>query len=193
MKRLLRAWRANARGGIILNDRTYAGVFAMIFSILVLLTASGYAHEDHDEQSLRSVETEELSQTECPVMVGNEVDRKMFVDYEGKRVYFCCNSCRSAFTKEPEKYLHRLPQFASAELAHNGHNHDTHQHVAFESILAQLIVPMGITTLSLVAITVFLSVFRRLNLRLMLKWHKRFGFVSLISGAIHAILVLVAH
>ncbi|HUT37359.1 MAG TPA: hypothetical protein VNE39_28005, partial [Planctomycetota bacterium] len=29
-------------------------------------------------------------QTTCPVM-GGKIDRKLFVDYEGKRIYVCCS------------------------------------------------------------------------------------------------------
>ncbi|MBI3313326.1 MAG: YHS domain-containing protein [Candidatus Omnitrophica bacterium] len=28
-----------------------------------------------------------------------------FVDYRGKRYYFCCKSCVKKFKKNPEKYL----------------------------------------------------------------------------------------
>ncbi|MBN2290514.1 MAG: YHS domain-containing protein [Candidatus Glassbacteria bacterium] len=46
-------------------------------------------------------------QTLCPVM-GNEVNRQVFADYGGKRVYFCCEDCREKFEAEPEKYLKKL-------------------------------------------------------------------------------------
>jgi YHS domain-containing protein len=43
-------------------------------------------------------------QTTCPVM-GGEIDKKVFVDYDGKRVYFCCPGCIETFKKDPAKYL----------------------------------------------------------------------------------------
>jgi YHS domain-containing protein len=43
-------------------------------------------------------------QTTCPVM-GVEIDKKVFVDYNGKRVYFCCPGCIETFKKDPAKYL----------------------------------------------------------------------------------------
>ena len=52
----------------------------------------------------------EAEQTLCPVM-GNAIDKNIFVDYKGKRVYFCCKPCIEDFEKEPEKYLAKLPQF----------------------------------------------------------------------------------
>jgi YHS domain-containing protein len=53
-----------------------------------------------------------IEQTMCPVMDGNKIDKNVFVEYQGKKVYFCCTQCKAAFEKEPEKYLAKLPQFA---------------------------------------------------------------------------------
>jgi YHS domain-containing protein len=50
-------------------------------------------------------------QTICPVM-GGAIDKKVFVEYKGKKVYFCCTDCKAIFEKNPEKYLSKLPQFA---------------------------------------------------------------------------------
>jgi YHS domain-containing protein len=52
-----------------------------------------------------------VEQTTCPVMDGNKIDKNVFVEYKGKKVYFCCTQCKAAFEKEPEKYLAKLPQF----------------------------------------------------------------------------------
>jgi YHS domain-containing protein len=50
-------------------------------------------------------------QTVCPVMAGNPIDKNVFVEYEGKKVYFCCEDCKATFSKDPEKYIKDLPQF----------------------------------------------------------------------------------
>lgn len=49
-------------------------------------------------------------QTICPVM-GNPINKDIFVEYKGKKVYFCCPGCEEQFNKEPEKYIAKLPQF----------------------------------------------------------------------------------
>lgn len=47
-------------------------------------------------------------QTICPVM-GNPIRSKnLYVDYKGKRVYFCCGPCPSRFMRYPDAYLKRL-------------------------------------------------------------------------------------
>jgi YHS domain-containing protein len=43
-------------------------------------------------------------QTMCPVL-SQKIDKKIFVDYKGKRIYFCCKACVDKFNKEPDKYV----------------------------------------------------------------------------------------
>ena len=50
-------------------------------------------------------------QTTCPVM-GGPIDKNIFIEYQGKKVYFCCNGCPDTFKANPEKYISKLPQFA---------------------------------------------------------------------------------
>ncbi len=40
----------------------------------------------------------------CPVL-GGEIDPSAYVDYEGKRVYFCCAGCKETFLRAPDKYM----------------------------------------------------------------------------------------
>jgi YHS domain-containing protein len=53
-------------------------------------------------------------QTMCPVS-GKPINPKAFVEYEGKKVYFCCEGCPAAFEADPKKFLEKLPQFAKAD------------------------------------------------------------------------------
>ena len=50
-------------------------------------------------------------QTNCPIM-GGPINKDIFVEYQGKKVYFCCKGCPDTFLANPEKYLSKLPQFA---------------------------------------------------------------------------------
>lgn len=53
----------------------------------------------------------EIEQTTCPIMDGNKINKDIFVEYKGKKVYFCCPPCKEKFLAEPEKYTAELPQF----------------------------------------------------------------------------------
>lgn len=52
-----------------------------------------------------------LEQTTCPVMDGNPINKALFVEYEGKKVYFCCKGCEEKFLADPAQYIAKLPQF----------------------------------------------------------------------------------
>ena len=54
---------------------------------------------------------EGVEQTMCPVM-GKAIDKSVFVEHEGQKVYFCCPPCKEKFTAAPADYLAKLPQFA---------------------------------------------------------------------------------
>lgn len=44
------------------------------------------------------------NQEKCPVM-GSAINKDVYADYNGKRVYFCCPGCDKKFMNDPEKYL----------------------------------------------------------------------------------------
>ena len=75
-------------------------------------TTEGHEGHEHaamtEEPATAVVATAE--QTVCPVM-GGAIDKTIFVEYEGKKVYFCCPACKPKFEAEPAKYVAKLPQF----------------------------------------------------------------------------------
>ncbi len=46
----------------------------------------------------------ETGQKTCPVTAG-EVNAKIFVEYEGRKIYFCNETCKAEFAKNPKKYV----------------------------------------------------------------------------------------
>lgn len=76
----------------------------------------------------------------CPVTTTEPIDPNVWTDYEGQRVFFCCNGCKKQFLEAPEKYLAALPQFAGAsqgdeDQAHaeedeTGEHHGEYAHAA---------------------------------------------------------------
>ena len=42
-------------------------------------------------------------QTVCPVL-GGKINKDVYTDYQGQRIYFCCPACIKSF----EKYLKKL-------------------------------------------------------------------------------------
>jgi len=47
-------------------------------------------------------------QTTCPILADEKINKKIYVDHEGKRIYVCCGSCLSKVQKDPAKYIEQL-------------------------------------------------------------------------------------
>lgn len=52
-------------------------------------------------------------QTTCPV-TGEAINKSIFVDYKGKRIYLCCNSCIDPVKKDPEMYIKKLEKMGQS-------------------------------------------------------------------------------
>lgn len=80
----------------------------ILMAMVVLTVSMAFAQEsgkDGKEQKAVKMKAGELvTQTVCPVM-GEKIDKNIYVDYQGQRVYFCCQGCIDSFNKEPEKYF----------------------------------------------------------------------------------------
>jgi len=48
-----------------------------------------------------------VPQTVCPVM-GGKINKSLFVDHDGKRVYVCCPGCLPDLKQDPAKYISQL-------------------------------------------------------------------------------------
>lgn len=161
--------------------------------LILLLSTFAYSNQEtthiHDHDSHADVEAIQLSNALCPVMTGNKIDPKVFTEHKGQKVYFCCLNCKVSFEKNPEKYLHLLPQF-SQDLSHSDHEHNQH---SISQLFTRLTKPAGILTFTLLTMTVLAGLFRKKNPRFLFKWHKRLGIITFISATTHAILVLIFH
>lgn len=70
-----------------------------------ILSLSVFAQGGTD--SLKTVASAHVPQKTCPVM-GGDIDKSVYADYEGKRVYFCCGMCVDTFKKDPVKYIKKI-------------------------------------------------------------------------------------
>jgi YHS domain-containing protein len=75
-------------------------------------TTQGHEGQEHAAASTEPAKENVAAaeQTTCPIM-GGAIDKNIFTEYKGKKVYFCCAGCKEQFEKEPEKYIAKLPQF----------------------------------------------------------------------------------
>jgi len=47
------------------------------------------------------------AQEVCPVM-GGKINKTIYSDYKGMRIYHCCPACIDVFKKDPEAYLKKM-------------------------------------------------------------------------------------
>ena len=64
----------------------------------ILLSTATFAEEPVKK------EPQLKAQTVCPVM-GGKINKELFVDHDGKRIYVCCAGCLAPIKKEPAKYI----------------------------------------------------------------------------------------
>ena len=73
--------------------------------------AAGCSSEKKSAQQTQKAQlaqaAESAAQTVCPVM-GGKINKDVYVDYRGKRVYFCCPGCEKKFLEDPEKYIQQM-------------------------------------------------------------------------------------
>ena len=56
------------------------------------------------KEAAAPVASADIAQKLCPV-TGDPIDPSIYVDYNGRRIYFCCALCPADFKKDPEKYI----------------------------------------------------------------------------------------
>jgi len=49
------------------------------------------------------------AQEVCPVM-GGKINKDVYSDYQGMRIYYCCPACIEVFKKDPEAYLKKMKE-----------------------------------------------------------------------------------
>jgi hypothetical protein len=89
----------------------------------ILLSGGAVYAEAVDEAAAAKVDQAQedvKEQTTCPVM-GGKINKDLFVDVEGKRIYVCCGGCIGAVKENPDKYMQKPEEqgvtLASAETA----------------------------------------------------------------------------
>jgi YHS domain-containing protein len=50
-----------------------------------------------------------IDQTTCPVM-GGLINKSLYADYQGNRIYFCCPPCLKKFKKDPDTYVKKMKE-----------------------------------------------------------------------------------
>ena len=74
--------------------------FIVVFALSLALLFSGHTQASDTPKA-------EGTQTQCPILAG-KINKNIYTDYQGKRIYFCCSECISDFKKNPDKYIKEM-------------------------------------------------------------------------------------
>ncbi|MCP3964765.1 MAG: hypothetical protein GY750_04735 [Lentisphaerae bacterium] len=79
-----------------------------IFTLLIGLTMIfSMLADSSTKKSTAPFPKTSKQQTKCPVM-GGKINKNLYYDYKGQRIYVCCKGCIAIIKKNPEKYLEKL-------------------------------------------------------------------------------------
>jgi hypothetical protein len=70
---------------------------------LAAVLASSVCAEDAPKSATTAVVLK--PQTECPIMAGSAINKNLFADVEGKRIYVCCKGCIAPIKADPKKII----------------------------------------------------------------------------------------
>lgn len=83
------------------------GNFRIDSAMQIMGKPSMMMQENDTEKTVSTQRSAGTPQTMCPVM-GNPVNKDVYVDYKGHRVYFCCAGCDGTFLDDPDKFIKEM-------------------------------------------------------------------------------------
>ena len=81
-------------------------LWLMVMGVMIISCAK----EEKSPKKVEEVATEDVG-SQAPTaqttdaFSGKPVNKSIYADYEGKRIYFCCDGSRKSFDTDPEKYI----------------------------------------------------------------------------------------
>lgn len=87
--------------------------FTIILMILVIMAgviSISCSKNEKNSETNGEIKTQDTNPAISPnqtidAFSGKQVNKSIFADYKGKRIYFCCNQSKEDFNVNPEKYL----------------------------------------------------------------------------------------
>ena len=86
------------------------GLMAMVVAVNIFIDGCGRQESGEAEKIVSEpavTQAAGIVQKTCPIM-GGAINKNIYVDYNGRRVYFCCKMCVATFKKDPQKYVTKV-------------------------------------------------------------------------------------
>lgn len=75
------------------------GVMGLVIAVLLAFVGAGCSNSSAPAPSVELILSEPGTQTTCPIM-GSKIDRELYVDSGGRRIYVCCKGCQSSVARD---------------------------------------------------------------------------------------------
>lgn len=92
-----------------INRQMTAILLVTVFGVGLVILSGCKKEQPAAPATVKQAVTAAVEQTVCPV-TGDPIDKNVSIDYQGKKVYFCCPACIAPFKADPNKYAAKLPQ-----------------------------------------------------------------------------------
>lgn len=79
--------------------------FLISAAFTIFLANSSFAQ--HHGHMVEAKKSDTKMQTQCPMM-GGPIDKNVYTDYKGKRIYFAGEMCRGMFLEDPQKHIDKM-------------------------------------------------------------------------------------
>lgn len=83
-----------------MHHQVFIRMRLLVVTALIAFSAAMPVYAQNDQPA--------LTNTTCPVTAGEAVDPAEYVEYQGQRVYFCCDRCLKRFEANPARYADGL-------------------------------------------------------------------------------------
>jgi YHS domain-containing protein len=89
-----------------MSTKILPGLF--VAAMLVTTAAGQTGNSAKPDSSKAAMHAKQLKpQTTCPV-TGDPINKNLYVDYKGQRIFVCCADCIDMVKKSPKKYIKKL-------------------------------------------------------------------------------------
>lgn len=81
----------------------------LIMALLAAVVAIGMTtYAENTNAAPEQAQAKKKKQTHCAVMRKNPINKNLYVDVKGKRIYVCCPGCIPKIKADPDKYIKQL-------------------------------------------------------------------------------------
>jgi len=81
--------------------------FLLTFALLQAQQGGSASTSAQGTEKAAPAKKKAVYQTLCPVL-GGKIDKELFVDAAGKRIYVCCSACLEKVKADPQKYIKEM-------------------------------------------------------------------------------------